>query len=75
MKEYIYQISITVFVFLLGVCAGCSDDSDTPETETGKEKMTIQSLIDEGSLLVKVEQSADEFHFYFETDTLSIPST
>lgn len=74
MKKYIHDIAIILLALSLGIGTGCDDEMDSPETETAKEITAIRSLMEDGSLLVKTGQTEDNYLFYFETDTLSIPA-
>ena len=62
---------ILIALFLLSISFGCEEDK--PEISVNKETSEIQSLMDDGSLLVKITRDVEAYIFTFESGTVRIP--
>lgn len=62
---------ILIALFLLSISFGCEEDK--PEISVNKETSEIQSLMDDGSLLVKITRDVEAYIFTFESRTVRIP--
>ncbi len=62
---------ILIALFLLSISFGCEEDK--PKISVNKETSEIQSLMDDGSLLVKITRDVETYIFTFESGTVRIP--
>ena len=75
MKRQKYIIWTAVLSVLIGIFTACDDDTTSSEIEVSEDIDAIKKLVNSGSLLLTTEQKSNKYYFYFETDTLIIPST
>lgn len=62
---------LLIILFLLSLTLGCEEEK--PEISVSKETSEIQSLIEDGNLLVKIEQEAGTYVLTFEYGNVLIP--
>lgn len=69
------QLSQIILFTSAVICSNsCSEDIEKQDLWIDSEsKITIEKLITEGDLLIKTTQNAENYTFFFESDTLDIP--
>ena len=70
-KKKIINLLSLLFLFLIG----CTEEEDLGTWSRPAEYTTITQLIEESVLLKDIQESADEYTFVFETQTLALPSS
>lgn len=68
------QIKLVVVLVIIYFSYSCGSDSDTPHF-LGNEIATIKTFIDEGNLLISIEEQTEGTKFIFETGELIFPAT
>lgn len=70
-KKKIINLLSLLFLFLIG----CTEEEELGTWSRPAEYTTITQLIEESVLLKDIQESADEYTFVFETQTLALPSS
>ena len=70
-KKKIINLLSLLFLFLIG----CTEEDELGTWTRPAEYTTITQLIEESVLLKDIQESADEYTFVFETQTLALPSS
>jgi len=65
----LFGITIIMFAF---VVFSCTDDSETIYP-SGDSFLSIEEIVNSGELLLDFDKIADNYVFYFESDTLTVP--